>query len=121
MRFSPHDSPCRFAPSYNDRIENNGCLQLDPGTRRHRAAITEMHPVLYIFALERAVESRNRVLENQLLVTVRGGEMPERAILFFPYFFLSRSPAYTRAVPLSAQKFSIQPVPHRRATYDKTS
>lgn len=37
-------------------------------------------PVFYIFALERAAESRNRVLENQLLVTVRGKEK-ERAVL----------------------------------------
>jgi len=69
----------------------------DPGTRRHRAAITEMRPVLYISALEGAVESRNRVLEDQLHVTVRDGgrEMPERSFSsssFLPLpFFLSSS------------------------------
>lgn len=51
--------------------------------------------MFYIFALERAVESRNRVLENQLLVTVRGREKErklfEPAVLYFCFPSLERS------------------------------
>lgn len=63
-----------------------------------RAAITRKCLVFYIFALERAVEFDNRVLENQLLITVRGSCPLERAVLFFfifIFFFL-----FACAIPL---------------------
>lgn len=97
-----HDSSRRFTPSYNDRP--NGTMAVySPTLEREeascRAAITRKCLVFYIFALERAVESDNRVLENQLLVTVRGRCSLERAVLFF---FFSLAPflcAFVIGVP----------------------
>lgn len=42
--------------------------------------------MFYIFALERAVEFRNRVLENQLLVTVYGKDASTSGSIFFLSF-----------------------------------
>lgn len=61
--------------SYNDRTTEQWLFTAGSwNAKKHRAyaAITRKCLVFYIFALERAVESDNRVLENQLLVTVRG-------------------------------------------------
>jgi len=51
---------------YGPTLEREGTLRL------------RKCPVFYNFALERAVESRIRVLENQLLVTVCGREKEKR-------------------------------------------
>jgi len=67
--------------SYNDRVEQWPIL----AKTSRRATITEMRPVLYIFALERAVESRNRLLEDQLHVTVRDGERRPEPERFFSF------------------------------------
>jgi len=58
--------------------------------------------VFYIFALERAVESKNRVLENQLLVTVHGKASTNEFIFFLSLFsvpFFVRSVSASRSCP----------------------
>lgn len=83
LTISPHR---RFTPPYNDRPVEQWLLTARSWNARGscRAARLRKCPVFYIFALERAVESRNRVLENQLLVTVRGKDAPTSGpTLFF--------------------------------------
>lgn len=88
------DCSRRFTPSYNDRAVETMAAYGPTLEREGTMAALRLRkcPVFYIFALERAVESRNRVLENQLLVTVRGREKErkifERAVL---YLFSLRS------------------------------
>lgn len=90
-----HDCPRRFTPPYNDCALETMAAYGPTLEREGTVAALRLRkcPVFYIFALERAAESRNRVLENQLLVTVRGREKKrkifERAVLYF--FLLKRS------------------------------